>query len=414
MLSGGFHKAIKDIPPIEFELKNGKRIMLKFNNATIGKPTMPEGVWAKNLQVYPKESRMRKATYTGRLMAQIGWSIDGKSQMPYDKNLGEIPMMVSPKTNQNLIYIAIIFIYQFLLQLRSEACNLAGLSPKQLVEKGEHEQEWGGYFVVKGHERIIRMLAATRKNYPMTVIRDSWKRRGKLFTDKGVFLRCVKEDMTSTNNVLHYLQNGTVKFMCSYKKSLQLLPLIMILKALTDRPDSYIYEQLTIGLEDDLYYKDRIVFMLRQVQLEGLFSREDVRRFIGKNFRVKMMELPEWYTDEQVCQHLLERSVCIHLKNDADKFNLMVFMTRKLFAFAQSKCALEGMDPVMMQEVSLAGHIYFQLLKYRMSVWLNTVRIIILKRQRVCKGVYSFGPSIITVSSPFYNDLPTHLYLIDR
>ena len=201
--------------------------------------------------------------------------------------------------------------------------------------------------------------------------------------------------MTSTNNVLHYLQNGTVKFMCSYKKALHILPLVMILKALTNKPDSYIHEQLTIGLEDDLYYMDRVVFMLRQVQLEGLYSQEDIRRYIGKSFRVKMLELPEWYTDEQVCNHLLARSVCIHLKNDVDKFNLMVFMTRKLFSFAQSKCALEGMDPVMMQEVSLAGHIYFQMLKDRMSNWLGMLRLIILKKQRMTKGSFSLTPGII-------------------
>ena len=85
---------MNDIPPVEFALKNGQRIVLKFNSASIGKPNLPEGVWAKNQHVYPKESRMRKATYTGRLTAQIGWSIDGQDQRPYDKNLGEIPIMV--------------------------------------------------------------------------------------------------------------------------------------------------------------------------------------------------------------------------------------------------------------------------------------------------------------------------------
>lgn len=176
----------------------------------------------------------------------------------------------------------------------SDICNLAGASPKEMVAKGEHEQEWGGYFIVKGHERILRMLTATRKNYPMTVQRETWKRRGKLFTDLGVLIRCVKEDFTSTNNVLHYLSNGTVKFMCSFRKALYILPLVLVLKALVDCPDAYIYEQLTQGLEDDLYYKDRIAFMLRQLQQEGLYSREQVRQYVGRSFRVKLPDLPDW------------------------------------------------------------------------------------------------------------------------
>ncbi len=285
-----------------------------------------------------------------------------------EKHLGEIPIMVG-----------------------SRACNLHGCSPQQLVAQGEHEQEWGGYFVVKGHEKILRMLSAIRKNYPMTVKRESWRKRGKLFTDMGVFMRCVKEDMTSTNNVVHYLSNGTVKFMCSHQKALFFLPLVLVLKALTDRPDSYIYQQLTMGLEDDLYYKDRVAFMLRHLQMEGLYTQEQVRRYIGKNFRVKLNQLPEWWSDEEVCRYLLRTSVAIHLEDDADKFHLIVFMSRKLFAFAQAKCALEGMDDVMMQEITLAGHVYLQLLKDRLALWLLGCKAAILKKARATKGQFQLS-----------------------
>lgn len=171
---------------------------------------------------------------------------------------------------------------------------MADFTPKQMVNSGEHEQEWGGYFVVKGHERILRMISATRKNYPMTVTREIWKRRGKLFSDMGVLIRCVKEDFTTVNNVLHYLTNGTIKFMCSYKKALYILPPVLVLKALIDCPDAYIYEQLVQGMEDDLYYKDRIAFMLRQLQMEGLYSQEQARQYLGQCFREKFIELPDW------------------------------------------------------------------------------------------------------------------------
>lgn len=98
------------------------------------------------------------------------------------------------------------------------------------------------------------------------------------------------------------------------------------------------------------------------------------------------------YTNEEVCQYLLSKSVAIHLKDDTDKFNLLVFMTRKIFAFAQGKCALEGMDPVMMQEITLAGHFYLQLLKDRLTSWLTILKYIILKRQRTVK-TFTFNQS---------------------
>ena len=81
-----------------------------------------------------------------------------------------------------------------------------------------------------------------------------------------------------------------------------------------------------------------------------------------------------------------------------DKFNLLVFMTRKMFAFAQGKCALEGMDPVMMQEINLAGHLYLQLLKDRLANWLNVLKYIILKRQRTVKN-FDFNQSRLIIVS---------------
>ena len=35
---------------------------------------------------------------------------------------------------------------------------IKGLEPSELIKHGEQETEWGGYFVIGGHERIIRIL----------------------------------------------------------------------------------------------------------------------------------------------------------------------------------------------------------------------------------------------------------------
>jgi DNA-directed RNA polymerase I subunit RPA2 len=66
-----------------------------------------------------------------------------------------------------------------------------------MVAKGEHETEFGGYFITKGHEKLIRMLLVGRANYPVFLIRSGWEGRGKLFSDKGILMRCVSEDRSS-------------------------------------------------------------------------------------------------------------------------------------------------------------------------------------------------------------------------
>ena len=71
------------------------------------------------------------------------------------------------------------------------------MNPARLVAHKEHEEEWGGYFIVKGHEKLIRMLLMTRRNFPILVKRSGWKQRGSLFSDLGIYIRCVREDNTA-------------------------------------------------------------------------------------------------------------------------------------------------------------------------------------------------------------------------
>ena len=91
------------------------------------------------------------------------YTINGIQQPPIEKSLGNLPIM-----------------------LKSKACHLKNLSPAQLIEKGEQETEWGGFFITGGHERLIRMLQTTRRNYPVSMQRPSWKNRGKNFSDLGI------------------------------------------------------------------------------------------------------------------------------------------------------------------------------------------------------------------------------------
>ena len=39
------------------------------------------------------------------------------------------------------------------------------MSPKEMVRKGEEAHDLGGYFVVKGNEKLLRLLIMPRRNY---------------------------------------------------------------------------------------------------------------------------------------------------------------------------------------------------------------------------------------------------------
>ena len=93
-----------------------------------------------------------------------------------------------------------------------------------------------------------------------------------------------------------------------------------------------------------------------------LVTAFQVRKYIGRSFRDKLLyQVPEWYTDEEIADYLIHRAVCVHLGTDTEaKFDVVVFMIKKLFALVQDKCVPEGVDAVMMHEIVLGGHLYLQ------------------------------------------------------
>lgn len=44
------------------------------------------------------------------------------------------------------------------IMVKSSKCHLTGMNPQQLVDAHEESNEFGGYFICNGIERLIRML----------------------------------------------------------------------------------------------------------------------------------------------------------------------------------------------------------------------------------------------------------------
>jgi DNA-directed RNA polymerase I subunit RPA2 len=175
-LDEGIKDCLSKLNPLEFELPNGEKLFLQIEDCFISNPEVrAELIDVFNKKIYPTECRQRASTYSGMVTLSLAWTKNGQQQPSVSFDLGEIPAMV-----------------------KSKNCNLFNADAEQLVKHFEHEREWGGYFVVKGHEKLIRMLLMTRRNYPLSIKRSTWKDRGRHFSEYGIFIRCVQSDQTST------------------------------------------------------------------------------------------------------------------------------------------------------------------------------------------------------------------------
>ncbi|XP_041043934.1 DNA-directed RNA polymerase I subunit RPA2 [Carcharodon carcharias] len=356
-VSEGLARAVQAIPPLEFNYRN-ERISLAFVDACISPAMVPKGSICSDLRIYPAECRGRRSTYKGKLTADIGWSVNGVPKGIIKQSLGLIPIMV-----------------------KSKLCNLYRLSPQDLIKRHEEAEEMGGYFIINGIEKIIRMLIMPRRNFPIAMVRPKWKSRGPNYTQYGISMHCVKDEHTAINMNLHYLDNGTVMVNFIYQKELFFIPLCFALKAMVDFTDYQIYQELIKGKEDNSFFKSCVAHMLRMVMMEGCTTKKQVLNYLGERFRVKL-HLAEWYTNEQAAEFLFDQCLCIHLRSSVEKFYLLCLMTRKLFAFAKDECQEENPDSLINHEVLAPGQLYLMFLKEKMEFWLQSIKLALDKKSQ--------------------------------
>ena len=338
------------------------RLSLRVTELSLSRPVLPAAnkYSVRNREILPSECRERHVSYRGKLTATLQYRINGGEWKTTNRDIGNMPIL-----------------------LRSNRCHLEKCSPYDLVQRKEDSEELGGYFIVNGIEKLIRMLIVPKRNYPMAISRKAFSARGSSFTDMGVTIRSVRPDQTSQTNVLHYLSDGNVTFRFSWRKNEYLIPVMMILKALVETNDREIFENL-VGPAwskgaSNTFVTDRVEMLLRTYKAYGLQTRAQTLAYLGSKFK-PVLGIPADLPDEEVGHDFLRKIVLPHLGNqrvtnrqNQDKFNLTLFMIRKLYAFAAGDCAADNPDAMSNQEVLMGGYLYGMILKERIQEWLLNI-----------------------------------------
>ncbi|KAF2687825.1 beta and beta-prime subunits of DNA dependent RNA-polymerase [Lentithecium fluviatile CBS 122367] len=350
-------------PPEEAGVRN--RLHVRIQDVFLDKSVLPPSnkVTLGDRKVLPAECRERHVTYRGKLSARIQWKVNNGDWQELVRDLGYVPLM-----------------------LRSNRCHLETMTPYQLVGAKEESEELGGYFIVNGIEKIIRMLQVGRRNYPMAIRRGAFTNRGPGYTPLGIIIRSVRPDQTSQTNALHYLSDGNVNLRFSWRKAEYLIPVMMVLKALVETNDREIYEGIvgaagSEGLAEKQFVTDRVEQLLRTYKVYGLHSRAMTRAYLGQKFKV-VLQLPEDTSDGEAGTEFLRKIVLPHLgaykvteEQDSDKFRMLLFMIRKLYCLVEGDCAVDNPDAVQNLDVLLGGQLYGMIIKEKLDEWLNSIRL---------------------------------------
>ncbi|KAG8391300.1 hypothetical protein BUALT_Bualt01G0173600 [Buddleja alternifolia] len=308
-----------------------------------------------------KPCRQAKLTYAGKFMVDVHFQYDDGVTVREKINLGQFPIM-----------------------LKSKLCHLkAANDPKKLVLHKEEPSEMGGYFILNGLERVIRLLILPKRNYPTSMVRNSFRERREGYTDKAVVIRCVREDQSAVSVKLYYLINGSARLGFWIQGREYLLPVGVVLKALTETTDREIYVSLTCcynekydrvkGSVGTQLVGERAKVILVELQNLSLYTRDQCLQHIGEHFQPLMMGL-EKESYSVVAEAVLRDYIFVHLDDNIDKFNLLIFMLQKLFSLVDQTSVPDNPDSLQNQEVLLPGHLITIYLKEKLQDWLLKVK----------------------------------------
>ncbi|KAJ7532498.1 hypothetical protein O6H91_13G006400 [Diphasiastrum complanatum] len=303
------------------------------------------------------------------------------------------------------------------LQRNCMQCRLAGLTYRGLLTVDVCFQ-WNNGPVIRHNMSCGRMPIMVKI---VALKRSAFRKRGSAYTDKGVLMRCVRPDQSSVTLRVYYLQHGsaTLGFMyaisqlilCQFcrldfllvqvgdcnslnleylrsRRQEFLVPVGIILKALIETNDREIFDQLTSvheeahngikGAVGTQLIVQRAKIILDEVRTYAVFTRFQCVQFIGERFR-PLLEVSESLSAVAVGEKVLKDFMFVHLDNSRDKFNLLIHILHRLFAFADGTAAVDNADALQHQELLLPGHLLNVFVKDRMQNWLSRIKTVISK-----------------------------------
>jgi DNA-directed RNA polymerase subunit B len=309
------------IPPDVDEFK------IKFDKIWITKPEITEADGSKRV-LFPAEARLRKLTYSAPCFIEVSSHINGVQRESFTSLIGNIPIM-----------------------LKSKFCHLHGLSKEELVAHCEDPNDFGGYFIINGSEKVVISIEDLAANKFLVERESSGPSQftGKVFSEKGSFK--IPHTIERMKDGIFYLSFTRVKR----------VPLILILKALGVLKDETImkmvstekqYEDVLINLYEFLDVKNEEDAMDKIAKTIGITQSKDIR-----------MERMNEIIDKYLLPHLGTEQ-----KNRTAKAHNLCKMMRKFIDVANGDRNTDDKDHYMNKRLKLSGDLLADLLRTNLKV----------------------------------------------
>ena len=219
---------------------------LEYTDIRVGGPSIVENLMDRT--VSPQECRLRDLTYSAPIYVNIRYT-RGRDEIVNSRDvcIGRIPVM-----------------------LRSSHCVLHNATMDDLARYGECPLDPGGYFIIRGVEKVILIQEQLSKNRMILEL-----------DHKGhVSASVTSSTHERKSKTAIYLANG--KMYLKHNTFQEDLPIVIVLKAMGMETDQEIVQ--LVGSEG--IYADGIAASLHEASQHSVFTQEQALEWLGTRIKV--------------------------------------------------------------------------------------------------------------------------------
>ncbi len=317
----------ESMPKEEIEIKLGK--------IKVGKPQIVEADGSSHF-ITPAEARIRGLTYSAPLNVEI--TVRQQDQLEsHDVEIGKIPVIV-----------------------KSEVCNLFGMTKEQLIENYIDPLEPGGYFIINGNERIIVMTEDLAENQPF-IEKSKGKIMLRLFSKRGSYR--IPISITDTNE-------GIVEVSFSRFKN---IPVIIILKALGLTKESDIAR--LIGKENDSLIVNLYEFANVQNEKDAMLAISEKTSLQGTEKEI--LDRIKQRLDSYFLPH-----IGLKKEDRTEKAITLCKFIKQFFSAKENRNTLTDKDHYANKRVRMSGDLLADLFRINMNILLRDIQHSLQKIQK--------------------------------
>lgn len=314
----------------EVRVDSDSKWYLRYTNVTVTNPTAQDagtsysatGVVSSGEKITPQECRLRNMTYSAEIKVDVEYIRDRQIVTRRGVPIGRIPIM-----------------------LKSSHCVLRDKSHDELAAMGECCYDPGGYFIVRGVEKVVLMQEQLSKNRIIIDVDSDGEVNASVTSS-------THEKKSKTNLILK--KN---KIYLKLNKLTEDVNVMILLKAMGIESD--IEAMSFIGSES--HYSEALAETFQECAKAEIFTQQQALDYIGTRIKPRgvTMEGGKKLTKADHARHMLADIVLCHIPvhkfNFRNKAVYVCIMLRRMIDAMKDEDAIDDRDYYGNKRLELAG-----------------------------------------------------------